>query len=74
MADSVKSLNRLTLSEAQKTGRLQVFALEQEGLGVGPIAHVTFDNAAKNILTKQQSPNQTLDSHVPDYLSGKKTR
>ena len=72
--ESVKSLNRLTLSQAIKTSQLQQFAEEQEALGMGPIEGVNFDKSVVDLLIEHQSPDQTFGSPLRDDLSGKKTR
>ena len=71
MVDSVKSLNQLTLSQAQKTGRLQEFAHQQEQLGSGPIATEFFDQTVKIAARQPQSLHQTSSSHVPGDLNEK---
>ena len=71
MTESVKPLNHLTLSEAQKTGRLQDFILQQQTAGLEAISSKEFDETVAGLVKAPQSPNQTSGSRVPGGSTGK---
>jgi hypothetical protein len=74
MAESVKTLNRLSLSQARKTAQLQRFAEEQEALGVGPVSVAGFDAQVKTVATTPQSRDRTSRSPSHGGSTGKKIR
>ena len=55
----------LSLTQAQKEGRLAEFAALQESSGIGPISLAAFDGAVKKTATQPQSPDQTSGSRDP---------
>ena len=61
----------LSLSKAQKTGRLQDFIAQEEARGVGPIREAEFDMTASAVIKTPQSDDQTSGSLPRDGLRGK---
>lgn len=74
MDKSVKSLNKLTLSDAIKTKRLQEFIGLQVENNNPAISKENFDHLIKQAVTKPQQQDQTSGSLVRGGSSGKKTR
>lgn len=72
--ESVKESSMLTLSEAQKSGRLEEFIAEQEAAGVGPIELGAFRSLAAALIKAPLSEDQTLRSASDGNSTGKKTR
>ena len=64
----------LTLSEAQKSGRLPEFIDQEETRGVGPANQKQFDAAVKRLATPPRSEDRTSRSPARGGSSGKKTR
>lgn len=63
----------LTLSDAQKTGKLQDFVAEQEAAGIGPIDLAEFDALAAKTIKAPQLEDQTSRSASGDGSTGKRT-
>jgi len=75
--ESVKSLSRLTLSEALKNGRLQDFVAQEEGRGIGLSDQRKFlSMIRKEVLSPrdEQLEDRTLRSPSADGSTGKRTR
>lgn len=71
MVDSVKSLNGLTLSNAQKSGRVQEFASQQEARGIGPVNQLDFDLTVKKLVMPLRQRGQTSGSRAPGDSTGR---
>jgi hypothetical protein len=74
MTESVKSLNRLSLSEARKTAQLQAFVAEQEARNKGQILTDEFDVGVRNVIADPAQLRQTSDLPSHGGSTGKKTR
>lgn len=61
----------LTLSEAQKTGRLQEFAEQEAERGVAKISAKSFDVSVKRVLKPLPPQDQTSGSRGRGGLRGK---
>lgn len=64
----------LTLSEAQKSGRLEEFIAQQKAEGIGPIDRSEFDALLSKVIKAQRPKDRTLHSASGENSSGKKTR
>jgi hypothetical protein len=64
----------LTLSEAQKDGRLDEFIAQQEAAGVGPIVIDAFRILSAALIKAQRPEDQTSHSASGGNSSGKRTR
>jgi hypothetical protein len=73
MAYFVKSSKGLSLSEAQKTGRLQEFIAQQEALELQSVSTQTFDKAVRAAAKGSQPRDRTSRSRVRGGSTGKKT-
>lgn len=52
-------MDRLTLAEALKTGRLEDFIVQAEAEGVGPVVRADFDARSGRVVTAPQPEGQT---------------
>jgi len=56
----------LSLSKAQKTGRLEEFITQEEARGIGPISEAEFDLTASTVIKTPLPDGQTSGSPHPD--------
>lgn len=63
----------LTLTEAQKTGRLQEFIAQEEARGIGSGSKAKFDRLIRAAVKSPQAKGQTSRSASRDGSSGKRT-
>jgi hypothetical protein len=64
----------LTLSEAQKSGRLEEFIAQQEAAGIEPIDRAEFDILLSKVVKAPQSKGRTSRSASDENSTGKRTR
>ncbi|MFM8750751.1 hypothetical protein [Rhabdaerophilum sp.] len=72
--ESDKTNNCLSLAEAQVSGRLEEFIVQEEARGVGPADRQELDEALSRLITAGKSGDRTSRSASSDGLSGTKTR
>jgi hypothetical protein len=73
MVDSVKSLSYLSLSEAQASGRLGDFVVQEEARGIGPALAPALSDAISRVI-RERLEGRTSRSASFDDLTGKRTR
>jgi hypothetical protein len=74
MQSDEDGLSGLSLSDAQRRGRIDEFITLEEARGVGPIDRAEFDAGTSKLIKAPQSEGQTSHSASGGNSSGKKTR
>jgi hypothetical protein len=64
----------LTLSEAQKSGRLEEFIAQQEAAAIGPVDRLKFEALVEGLIKAPQPEDQTSHSASDGNSTGKRTR
>jgi hypothetical protein len=70
----MKNPKDLTLTEAQKRGRLQEFIEQEEGRGIGPVDMDELTDALKAVIKPPRPEDRTSRSASRGGSSGKQTR
>ncbi len=72
--ESDKSHGNLSLSEAQRLGRIDEFIAQEEARGPGQVDRAELDRTLATILKAPRSKDQTSRSPSRDGSTGKRTR
>lgn len=72
--ESDKTHGYLSLSEAQRLGRIDEFIAQEEAHGFSPVDRAELEHALAKVIKAPRSKDQTSHSPSRDGSTGKRTR